>query len=86
MWAGSSVELDKRLLAVRISLLKGLLGQRVFIIREGDQNRFDTISTPTKLSKLQVEMGRFWGQPKCLERLGYWLLPVLSIKFVRYAR
>ena len=79
MWAGSSAELDERLLAVRIPLLKGLLGHRVFIIREGDQPRFDTISTLTELSKLQAGMGRYWGATKVLREAA---LPVItSVKY-----
>lgn len=79
MWAGSSAELDARLLAVRIPLLKGLLGHRVFIIRDGDQKIFDAVSTLAQLSKLQAGMGRFWGATKVLQNAG---LPVItSVKY-----
>lgn len=64
LWAGSSAELDKKLLAVRIPLLKGLLGHRIFIIRDGDQPLFDPINTLGDLKKLKAGMGRFWGSTK----------------------
>ena len=66
-------------MAVRIPLLKGLLGHRIFIIRNGDQKRFSRIDNLTHLSQLQAGMGRFWGSTKVLKEAG---LPVVtSVKF-----
>ena len=79
MWAGSSAELDEKLMAVRIPLLKGLLGHRIFIIRDGDQNRFSHIDNLAQLRELQAGMGHFWGSTKVLKEAG---LPVItSVKY-----
>ncbi len=77
LWAGSSAELDRKLLAVRIPLLKGLLGHRIFIIREGDQRLFDDVYSLDDLKQLKAGMGRFWGSTKVLIEAG---LPVVSTR------
>ncbi|WP_338291434.1 diguanylate cyclase [Planctobacterium marinum] len=79
MWAGSSKELDNKLLAVRIPLLKGLLGHRIFIIRDGEQTRFDAIKELSQLSRYSAGMGHFWGSTRVLREAG---LPVeTSVKY-----
>lgn len=70
MWAGSSKSLDEKLSAVRIPLLKGLLGHRIFIIRQGDQVRFDAVTDLNDLSELAAGMGHFWGSTRVLKEAG----------------
>lgn len=79
LWAGSSKELDEQMLPVRIPLLKGLLGHRVFLIRREDQHRFDTVNTLEDLKKFKAGMGSFWGSTRVMEAAG---LPV--VKAVKY--
>ena len=64
LWAGSSKELDEQMLPVRIPLLKGLLGHRVFLIRSEDQHRFDTVKTLEDLKKFKAGMGSLWGSTR----------------------
>lgn len=79
MWAGSSSVLDDKLRAVRIPLLKGLLGHRIFIIRDGVQNKFNNINNLNELGRLKAGMGHFWGSTKVLRNAG---LPVVtSVKY-----
>ena len=54
MWAGASQDKDENMLAVRIPALKGLLGHRIFIIRE-------------HLKQLKAGQGRFWGDSAVLK-------------------
>ncbi|MCC2605177.1 diguanylate cyclase [Planctobacterium marinum] len=70
MWAGSSKVLDDKLNAVRIPLLKGLLGHRIFIIRQGDQARFDSVTSLSSLSQFTAGMGHFWGSTRVLKEAG----------------
>lgn len=75
MWAATSVELERELLPIRIPIEKGMLGYRIFIIRKGEQSRFDKINTLDELKKLKVGQGRFWGDTAVLKGAG---LPVVA--------
>lgn len=70
MWAGTSVELEEMLQPIRIPLYKGLLGHRFFIIRKGDQSRFDNVKTLDDLRKLKLGQGTSWVDTKILEGNG----------------
>lgn len=67
MWAGAAPRLDSTFNAVRIPLFKGLLGHRVFIIKKGQQARFDNIKTLAELQKLQAGQGALWGDTQVLK-------------------
>ena len=58
MWSGGDKEKDERLQAVRIPVLKGLLGHRIFLIRERDKARFATIKTFEDLLQFEAGQGR----------------------------
>ena len=79
LWAGASKDLDQRFLTVRIPLLKGLLGHRVFIIRDNDQASFDQVTSLEDLKRLDAGMGAFWGSTKVLENAG--LNVVKTVKY-----
>lgn len=79
LWAGSSRDLDEHMLPVRIPLLKGLLGHRVFLIRPEDQHRFNEIYSVDDLKKLKAGMGSFWGSTRVMEAAG-----LNVIKAVKY--
>lgn len=79
LWAGASKELDEHMLPVRIPLLKGLLGHRVFLIRREDQYIYNAINNLEDLKKLKAGMGTFWGSTRVMEAAG---LPV--VKSVKY--
>lgn len=70
MWIGTTVETENEFLPVRVPLFKGLLGHRIFIIRDGDQSRFSRVNTFTDLLKLQAGQGRFWSDTPILESAG----------------
>lgn len=70
MWAGASAKNDEQMLAVRIPLLKGMLGHRISIIRQGDQHKFNDIRSISDLARLDAGMGRTWGSTKVLEQAG----------------
>lgn len=67
LWAGASPDLDQRLKAIHIPVLKGLLGHRLFIIREGEQAQFDQINNLEQLKTLQAGQGKTWGDTKVLQ-------------------
>lgn len=70
MWAGTTPELEERLHPIRYPLFKGLLGHRIFVIRQGDQHLFDQIDTLEELRKVRLGQGRMWSDTQILEAAG----------------
>lgn len=56
----TSRERERRLRPIRIPLLKGLMGYRLFFIRSGEQPRFDKIQTAENLRQLVLGHGSDW--------------------------
>lgn len=69
-WIGTSNEVENEFRPVRIPLFKGLLGHRIFIIRQGDQAKFSRVNTMSDLLQLQAGQGRFWSDTPILESAG----------------
>lgn len=65
-WAGTSIELEKELLPVKIPLLQGLLGNRIFIIHKNKFSKFQNI-TKEELQNLVACQGADWGDTDILE-------------------
>ena len=61
IWNPTSDELEKKILAIRIPLRKGLLGYRIGLIRKEDQSKFDQIKTEDDLKKIIVGQGIDWS-------------------------
>lgn len=70
MWAGTTPELESTFIPIRVPLFKGLLGHRIFIIRSGEQNKFDRITSFNDLLQLKAGQGRSWGDTPILENAG----------------
>jgi len=79
MWAGTGKELEQQLEPIRIPMFKGLLGHRFFIIRKGDQARFDDVKSIEDLRKIPIGQGTAWIDTKILEANG--LKVVKSMKY-----
>ncbi|MCX4025122.1 hypothetical protein H0A36_28990 [Endozoicomonas sp. SM1973] len=71
IWTMTSVEREKLLLPIRIPLLKGLLGHRIFIIREADKEKFFKVKTLTEMKQLQAGQGHDWPDTKILQANGF---------------
>ncbi|MCW8994837.1 MAG: transporter substrate-binding domain-containing protein [Psychromonas sp.] len=67
MWAGFQPQYEKELLPIRIPVLKGILGHRLMMIKQGSQHRFDNIKTLADLKAFTAGTGTFWGDTKILE-------------------
>ncbi|MER2490834.1 diguanylate cyclase [Catenovulum sediminis] len=76
-WTGTSKELETELLPIRIPLYKGLLGHRIFIIREGNQAKFDAVDTFSDLQRLTAAQERTWADTKILRSAG---IPVIGTR------
>lgn len=69
-WGVTSKDRERQLAPVRIPLLKGLLGYRIFIIRDGDQARFDSVRNIRHLKQIKAGQGHDWVDVKILEHNG----------------
>lgn len=57
MWGGTSEQMEQDFIPVRIDAYRGLMSHRIFIIRQGDQAKFDNIRTLEDLKKNQLWSG-----------------------------
>ena len=80
MWAGTQPKYENQLHPIRIPILKGMLGHRIFIIRQGDQARFDSINSLSELQQIPLGQGRFWGDTVILKNAG--MKVVAPVKYV----
>lgn len=70
MWGGTSEEMERDFIPIRIDAYRGLMNHRLFFIREGDQARFDNIRTLEDLKKIKMGQGRSWQDASILESAG----------------
>ncbi len=66
-WTMTSKEREKRLKAIPIPLVKGLLGHRIFVIRKEDLPVFSSITTLDQLRTLKVGQGHGWPDTRILQ-------------------
>lgn len=60
MWTTTTPAREAQALAIKVPLLKGMLGKRVFVIRSQDQSRFSSIKDLHELAKLTAIQGTGW--------------------------
>lgn len=82
-WAGTSQQREQRLTAVRIPLLKGLLGFRQAIIHIDNQKLFDELRSKGDMAQLSACQGAHWPDSDILEAGGLKVLrsPVYESMF-----
>lgn len=67
LWTVTSHEREKGMLAVHVPLLKGLMGYRVFLIRNNEQPLFDKINSLEQLKTLVAGQGEHWPDTAILQ-------------------
>ncbi len=75
IWMGTKKEYEDQFLPIRVPLYKGLLGHRIFLIRDGDQGMFSTVKSFGDLRSFKAGQGRNWADTKILTHSG---LPVVT--------
>ncbi|WP_035012898.1 transporter substrate-binding domain-containing protein [Catenovulum agarivorans] len=70
MWGGTNNKYEQLMEPIRVPLFKGLLGHRLFIIRKGEQQRFNGIDSLSALRQFKVGQGRQWADTQVLESAG----------------
>lgn len=75
LWTMTTKAREQELLPIRIPLLKGLMGYRIFLIRADDQPWFHSIHTLDQLRELRAGQGHDWPDTGILQANG---LPVTT--------
>ncbi len=71
VWTMASEARETAYLPIRIPLLKGLLGHRIFIIREEDAHKFAAINSISELKSLRVGQAANWPDANILKANGF---------------
>ena len=71
MWIMTNIDRENKMLPVRIPLLKGLMGCRIFIINKKDKNKFENIKTVEELKKMKALQGHDWPDTDILIANGF---------------
>ena len=66
-WSMTSKELEETVIPIRIPLFKGLLGNRLLIIRRDEQLKFNTISNKQDFLAYKAGQNRYWPDATILE-------------------
>ncbi|WP_221935074.1 diguanylate cyclase [Catenovulum sediminis] len=69
-WAGTQKQYEEKYFPIRVPVLKGLLGHRIFIIRQDTQAMFNDVHTLEDLRKIKLGQGKFWGDTFVLKHNG----------------
>ena len=71
IWVATTPEFESEFAPVRIPLFKGLLGNRVFLIKESLQGKFRSIQSVRDIQKFKLGQGKTWADTKILEAAGF---------------
>lgn len=74
-WMGTSIKREKQFKAIRIPLLKGLLGYRVAIINKAQKAQFTQLDAKGLKSKVACQ-GTHWPDTQILKSNGFSVIPV----------
>lgn len=69
-WVATSNEYEQAMLPIRVPLFRGLLGYRVFMIKKGNQYKFNGISNLQDLRRISIGQGRAWSDTRIMEANG----------------
>lgn len=69
-WGGTSETMETDYIPVRIDTYRGLMSHRLLLIREGDQNIFNSINSVEDLKSIKFGQGRKWQDTKILLEAG----------------
>ncbi|WNO09681.1 hypothetical protein [Teredinibacter sp. KSP-S5-2] len=79
-WAGTSIKREKALHAIRVPLLKGLLGFRVAIMHKSVEGHYQSINNAKAFYRLKPCQGADWPDSDILEHSGFRVIRNPSLK------
>jgi hypothetical protein len=62
---------EEDLIPIRIPVMKGILGNRIFLIKKQSQARFNEVKTLEELKKLQAGLGHDWSITSIFKENGF---------------
>lgn len=71
MWGGTTEQMEKDFIPVRIDAYRGLMSHRILLIRRGDQYRFDEVESLDDFRQFSLGQVRTWQDSDVLERAGF---------------
>lgn len=74
-WMGTSPQREEQFIAVKVPLMRGLLGYRIAIIHQDSLTDFKSLTKSQLQQKLACQ-GQHWPDTKILERNGFNVMPV----------
>ena len=66
LWTMTDIEREQTMRAIRVPLLKGLIGYRLLVIRKSDEAKFAKINTKQQLLALSAGQGMHWPDTEIL--------------------
>lgn len=69
--AATRDEWEQQLIPIRIPVLKGLLGYRLFLIKRSAVGTFENLKTIEELKKLRAGLGGQWSTTAVMQALGF---------------
>lgn len=69
--AATRPQWEKDLIPIRIPIMKGLLGNRIFLINKQSQEQFSKINHVDELKKLQAGLGQDWSITTIFKQNGF---------------
>lgn len=83
-WAGTTNDLEKRLIPIRVPIYKGMLGYRLLLIRAGDQARFSAVNSLEDLRAFSLGQGETWSDTPILKHAGFKVITSSDPKNLAY--
>lgn len=83
-WMATSDYLESELRAIRVPLYRGLLGYRIFLIRKGDQKKFQHVNSLEDLKAFTFGQGDVWPDTAILEANNFKVVPVHEYESLFY--
>lgn len=71
VWSMTDETRESNLLPVRIPIFKGLIGYRIFLVKQSALSAFNSIEAKTDLMKLKAIQGHDWPDTKILQSNGF---------------
>ena len=71
VWSMTDKEREEELLPIRIPIYKGLIGWRIFLVRQENRDLFETFTTIQELRQFAPVQGYDWPDTKILQANGF---------------
>jgi hypothetical protein len=78
IWMGTSIEIEKQAIPVRVPIFKGLSGHRILIVHKDNEHLFDKVTTLEQALAFTYGQGKTWSDTPILEANGLKIVPAIK--------